>query len=138
MSRVEIEPVDGVRIEKDRRTRTLLFDTGVSPGGMVENMRRLGAGVVCVSRGSSRPSCRRPVARHSRRSASRSSRSDSRRSCSTGLATGEVNRTTAFETGFQGHEALRGDAWRADPLILDDQALGRSIGSRCGSQTRSS
>ena len=39
------------------------------------------------------------------------------------LITGEVDRTTAFETGFQGHEALRGDAWRADPLILDDQAL---------------
>ena len=31
-----------VRIEKDGRERTLLFDTGVSPGGMVENMRRLG------------------------------------------------------------------------------------------------
>ena len=31
-----------VRIEKDGRKRTLLFDTGVSPYGMVENMRRLG------------------------------------------------------------------------------------------------
>ncbi len=31
-----------VRFEKGGRTRTLLFDTGVSPGGMVENMRRLG------------------------------------------------------------------------------------------------
>ena len=31
-----------VRIEKDGRERTLLFDTGVSPSGMVENMRRLG------------------------------------------------------------------------------------------------
>jgi Metallo-beta-lactamase superfamily len=31
-----------VRIEKAGRQRTLLFDTGVSPGGMVENMRRLG------------------------------------------------------------------------------------------------
>jgi 7,8-dihydropterin-6-yl-methyl-4-(beta-D-ribofuranosyl)aminobenzene 5'-phosphate synthase len=31
-----------VRIEKDGRQRTLLFDTGVSPSGMVENMRRLG------------------------------------------------------------------------------------------------
>ena len=30
-----------VRIEKAGRTRTLLFDTGVSPSGMVENMRRL-------------------------------------------------------------------------------------------------
>jgi 7,8-dihydropterin-6-yl-methyl-4-(beta-D-ribofuranosyl)aminobenzene 5'-phosphate synthase len=31
-----------VRIEKGGRERTLLFDTGVSPTGMVENMRRLG------------------------------------------------------------------------------------------------
>ena len=31
-----------VRIEKAGRARTLLFDAGVSPGGMVENMRRLG------------------------------------------------------------------------------------------------
>ena len=31
-----------VRIAKDGRKRTLLFDTGVSTSGMVENMRRLG------------------------------------------------------------------------------------------------
>jgi len=31
-----------VRIEKGGHTRTLLFDTGVSANGMVENMRRLG------------------------------------------------------------------------------------------------
>jgi 7,8-dihydropterin-6-yl-methyl-4-(beta-D-ribofuranosyl)aminobenzene 5'-phosphate synthase len=31
-----------VRIERAGRARTVLFDTGVSPGGMVENMRRLG------------------------------------------------------------------------------------------------
>jgi 7,8-dihydropterin-6-yl-methyl-4-(beta-D-ribofuranosyl)aminobenzene 5'-phosphate synthase len=31
-----------VRIEKGGRRRTLLFDTGVSPDGMVENMRRMG------------------------------------------------------------------------------------------------
>ena len=31
-----------VRVEKDGRERTLLFDTGVSRDGMVENMRRLG------------------------------------------------------------------------------------------------
>jgi len=31
-----------VRLRKGGRERTLLFDTGVSPGGMVENMRRLG------------------------------------------------------------------------------------------------
>jgi len=31
-----------VRVEKGGRERTLLFDTGVSPNGAVENMRRLG------------------------------------------------------------------------------------------------
>ena len=31
-----------VRVHKAGRTRTLLFDTGMSPRGMVENMRRLG------------------------------------------------------------------------------------------------
>ena len=39
------------------------------------------------------------------------------------LVTGEVDRTTAFERGFPGHEAYRRGAWRPDPLILDDQAL---------------
>jgi 7,8-dihydropterin-6-yl-methyl-4-(beta-D-ribofuranosyl)aminobenzene 5'-phosphate synthase len=39
------------------------------------------------------------------------------------LITGEVDRTTSFETGFRGHEALRDDEWEPDPLILDDQAL---------------
>jgi 7,8-dihydropterin-6-yl-methyl-4-(beta-D-ribofuranosyl)aminobenzene 5'-phosphate synthase len=38
------------------------------------------------------------------------------------LITGEVDRMTEFETGFKGHEALRG-GWEPDPLILDDQAL---------------
>src|SRR3954452_1806392 len=31
-----------VRVQRAGRERTLLFDTGVSPTGMVENMRRLG------------------------------------------------------------------------------------------------
>jgi 7,8-dihydropterin-6-yl-methyl-4-(beta-D-ribofuranosyl)aminobenzene 5'-phosphate synthase len=39
------------------------------------------------------------------------------------LITGEVDRTTKFETGFKGHQALHGTQWRPDPLILDDQAL---------------
>lgn len=38
------------------------------------------------------------------------------------LITGEVDRTTPFEQGFRGHEALRGAQWQPDPLILDDQA----------------
>jgi 7,8-dihydropterin-6-yl-methyl-4-(beta-D-ribofuranosyl)aminobenzene 5'-phosphate synthase len=39
------------------------------------------------------------------------------------LVTGEVDRTTGFETGFPGHQAYRDDRWQPDPLILDDQAL---------------
>lgn len=39
------------------------------------------------------------------------------------LVTGEVDRTTDFETGFAFHEARRNDHWEPDPLILDDQAL---------------
>lgn len=39
------------------------------------------------------------------------------------LVTGEVDRTTPFERGFPGHEALVGGAWEADPRISDDQAL---------------
>ena len=46
------------------------------------------------------------------------------------LITGEVDRTTAFETGFQGHEAMRDGGWQPDPLILDDQALIVSLGDR--------
>jgi 7,8-dihydropterin-6-yl-methyl-4-(beta-D-ribofuranosyl)aminobenzene 5'-phosphate synthase len=39
------------------------------------------------------------------------------------LITGEVARTTGFETGMPFHEADRGAGWEPDPLILDDQAL---------------
>jgi 7,8-dihydropterin-6-yl-methyl-4-(beta-D-ribofuranosyl)aminobenzene 5'-phosphate synthase len=39
------------------------------------------------------------------------------------LVTGEVDRTSSFETGFPNHQAYRGDSWEADPLILDDQAV---------------
>lgn len=39
------------------------------------------------------------------------------------LVTGEVDRTTAFETGFPGHQAHGAGDWEPDPLILDDQAL---------------
>lgn len=43
------------------------------------------------------------------------------------LVTGEVERTSSFETGFPGHEAWRGGAWVPDPDILDDQALVISV-----------
>src|SRR5437763_1489035 len=39
------------------------------------------------------------------------------------LITGEVDRSTRFETGFRGHQALRDGTWHDHPLILDDQAL---------------
>ncbi len=37
------------------------------------------------------------------------------------LISGEVARTTPFETGFPIHWAKRGQAWELDPLIRDDQ-----------------
>jgi 7,8-dihydropterin-6-yl-methyl-4-(beta-D-ribofuranosyl)aminobenzene 5'-phosphate synthase len=39
------------------------------------------------------------------------------------LITGEVDRTTDFETGMPYHEAYADGRWEPDPLILDDQAL---------------
>jgi 7,8-dihydropterin-6-yl-methyl-4-(beta-D-ribofuranosyl)aminobenzene 5'-phosphate synthase len=157
-----------VRIDKDGRKRTLLFDTGVSPNGMVENMRRLGIeaadvevivlshghwdhvtgmeGLVRVLGRTHLPVMIHPEFWNRRRisfpglepaelpSTSRAAleemgfaiveeRQPSFLLDGAVLITGEVDRTTAFETGFQGHEALRDGRWRADPLILDDQAL---------------
>jgi len=39
------------------------------------------------------------------------------------LVTGEVDRTTEFETGFPIHQAWRGGVWVPDQLIHDDQAV---------------
>jgi 7,8-dihydropterin-6-yl-methyl-4-(beta-D-ribofuranosyl)aminobenzene 5'-phosphate synthase len=39
------------------------------------------------------------------------------------LVTGQVHRTTDFETGFPLHYALREDEWQKDPYIHDDQAV---------------
>jgi 7,8-dihydropterin-6-yl-methyl-4-(beta-D-ribofuranosyl)aminobenzene 5'-phosphate synthase len=40
------------------------------------------------------------------------------------LLTGEVPRTTPFETGMPpGHQAWRGDGWEHDPWVQEDQAL---------------
>jgi 7,8-dihydropterin-6-yl-methyl-4-(beta-D-ribofuranosyl)aminobenzene 5'-phosphate synthase len=157
-----------VRVEKNGRERTLLFDTGVSPTGMVENMRRLGfslhdvevivlshghwdhvTGMEGVAQALGRPAL--PVLIHpefwNRRrirfpgidpaelpSTSRSALEgagfeivEERRPSflldGSVLITGEVDRTTEFETGFRGHEALSDGGWQPDPLILDDQAL---------------
>ncbi len=157
-----------VRIDSGGRERTLLFDTGVSANGMVENMRRLGlspedievivlshghwdhvTGMAGLTRALGRT--RLPVTIHpefwSRRritfpsldpcelpATSRPALEDmgfqiiEERQPSflldnAALITGEVDRTTEFETGFRGHEALHAGNWRPDPLILDDQAL---------------
>jgi 7,8-dihydropterin-6-yl-methyl-4-(beta-D-ribofuranosyl)aminobenzene 5'-phosphate synthase len=162
-----------VRFEKNGRERTLLFDTGVSPTGMVENMRRLGlslgdvevivlshghwdhvTGMEGVARTLGRAGM--PVMIHpefwSRRrirfpgldpaelpSTSRSAlegagfeivedRQPSFLLDGSVLITGEVDRTTEFETGFEGHDAFREDSWQPDPLILDDQALVLRLG----------
>ena len=157
-----------VRVEKGGKGHTLLFDAGVSPTGVVENMRRLGislrdvevivlshghwdhvTGMEGVARTLGRAGL--PVLIHpefwSRRritfpgldpaelpSTSRSALEgvgfeivEERRPSflldGSVLITGEVDRTTEFETGFRGHEALRASGWQPDPLILDDQAL---------------
>jgi 7,8-dihydropterin-6-yl-methyl-4-(beta-D-ribofuranosyl)aminobenzene 5'-phosphate synthase len=157
-----------VRVDVGGRERTILFDTGVSPNGMAENMRRLGIDpseieVVVLSHGHwdhvtgiegllrMLGRTRLPVMIHpefwNRRritfpgldpavlpATSRGSLEDmgfaivEERHPSflldgAVLITGEIDRTTPFETGFRGHETLRGDAWEPDPLILDDQAL---------------
>ena len=39
------------------------------------------------------------------------------------LVTGEVDRTTAFERGMPGQQALRSGEWEWEPLMLDDQAI---------------
>jgi 7,8-dihydropterin-6-yl-methyl-4-(beta-D-ribofuranosyl)aminobenzene 5'-phosphate synthase len=157
-----------VRVTQGGRERTILFDTGVSPGGMAENMRRLGIDpgeieVIVLSHGHwdhvtgmeglvrMLGRTRLPVMIHpefwNRRrirfpglepavlpATSRGSlegmgfaiveeRQPSFLLDGAVLITGEVDRTTPFEPGFAGHEALRDGVWQPDPLILDDQAL---------------
>jgi 7,8-dihydropterin-6-yl-methyl-4-(beta-D-ribofuranosyl)aminobenzene 5'-phosphate synthase len=55
------------------------------------------------------------------------------------LVSGEVARTTPFETGFAIHQAKRQGDWEPDPLIMDDQCAivrvrdkGLVIVSGCG------
>ncbi len=158
-----------VTITKSDRLCRVLFDAGLSPNGLVENMRRLelsprDVDLVVLSHGhfdhttglngfihAMGGSVNMPVVIHPefwacRRiifpgqepfeipSTSRTAVEDAgfeiierpqpsfllERSL---LVTGEVDRTTAFETGFQGHQVKRNGRWENDPLILDDQAL---------------
>jgi 7,8-dihydropterin-6-yl-methyl-4-(beta-D-ribofuranosyl)aminobenzene 5'-phosphate synthase len=46
------------------------------------------------------------------------------------LVSGEVSRTTSFETGFRSHFARRNGAWEPDPLILDDQCAILNVRSK--------
>jgi len=141
-----------VRVATGGRERTILFDAGVTPTGVVENMRRLEltpkdvetivlshghwdhvAGMEGIAKEVGRASL--PVLIHPefwRR----------RRIAIPGLAPGELpatsrsalegagDRTTPFETGFAGHEAHVHGSWEPDPLILDDQALVMRLAER--------
>jgi 7,8-dihydropterin-6-yl-methyl-4-(beta-D-ribofuranosyl)aminobenzene 5'-phosphate synthase len=156
-----------VTVRRGDRSHTLLFDTGVSPNGLADNLARLGldAGAieaVVLSHGhfdhagglSGLARLRRgglPMTLHplvwSRRRVAVPGRPEwelptlSRRAVEAEgfevierrqpsvlldgsvLITGEVDRTTDFETGMRFHEALGPSGWEPDPLILDDQAL---------------
>jgi 7,8-dihydropterin-6-yl-methyl-4-(beta-D-ribofuranosyl)aminobenzene 5'-phosphate synthase len=150
------------------RTHTVLFDTGVSPHGLADNMERLDItaadiealvlshnhfdhaggllGLARLRRRAGLPitvhpdvwSPRRvviPGAREwrlptlSRRSLEQEGfaiierRQPSLLLDNGVLITGEVDRTTDFETGMRFHETLGPNGWAPDPLIMDDQAL---------------
>jgi 7,8-dihydropterin-6-yl-methyl-4-(beta-D-ribofuranosyl)aminobenzene 5'-phosphate synthase len=157
-----------VTTRRGDRIHTLLFDTGVSPNGLADNMERLGItaadiealvlshnhfdhaggllGLGRLRRRAGLPiivhpdvwSPRRvvvPGAREwhlptlSRRSLEQEGfeiierRQPSLLLDGSVLITGEVDRTTDFETGMPFHETLRPNGWEPDPLIMDDQAL---------------
>ena len=157
-----------VTTRRGERTHTLLFDTGVSPNGLADNMERLGitaadiealvlshnhfdhaGGILGLSRLRRRdklPLTVHPDVWTARRVAvpgapewylptlSRRSLEDEgftvieRRQPSllldgSVLVTGEIDRTTDFETGMRFHERQGPHGWEPDPLILDDQAI---------------
>jgi 7,8-dihydropterin-6-yl-methyl-4-(beta-D-ribofuranosyl)aminobenzene 5'-phosphate synthase len=157
-----------VTVTKGERTTRILFDAGRTPGGLVENMRRLSLDpgdidIIVLSHGhwdhvtgmeglvGKLGRVNMPVLIHpefwSRRRVAFPGRDPfelptTSRGALEGagfdiveqrqpsflldgslLVTGEVDRTTEFETGFKGHEAHRQGDWEPDPLILDDQAL---------------
>jgi 7,8-dihydropterin-6-yl-methyl-4-(beta-D-ribofuranosyl)aminobenzene 5'-phosphate synthase len=157
-----------VEVRKGDQVHRLLFDTGVTPTGCVDNLRRFGRdpadieAIVC-SHGhfdhtiglsgligelgqSNMPVLLHPEFWSRRRLAipgrePREIPTTSRRALDEAgfdiieqrqpsflynrsvLITGEVDRVTAFERGFPGHQAWRDSSWQPDPLILDDQAL---------------
>jgi 7,8-dihydropterin-6-yl-methyl-4-(beta-D-ribofuranosyl)aminobenzene 5'-phosphate synthase len=164
-----------IRVTTGGRERTILFDAGVTPRGVVENMRRLGlsardvetivlshghwdhvAGMEGIAKELGRaglPVLIHPAFWRRRRIAfpglepcelpttSRSAlegagfeiveeRKPSFLLDGSVLVTGEVDRTTQFEIGFRGHDALVHGSWEPDPLILDDQAVVMRLADR--------
>jgi 7,8-dihydropterin-6-yl-methyl-4-(beta-D-ribofuranosyl)aminobenzene 5'-phosphate synthase len=164
-----------VTVTQGERTTRVLFDAGVSPDGMIENMRRLGLSpgdidIVVLSHGhwdhtmgmggligalgrANLPVLIHPEFWNRRRVALPGREPTELPATSRGalegagfevverqqpsfllggslLVTGEVDRTTGFETGFPGHEAMRDGHWQPDPLILDDQALVANVRGR--------
>ena len=158
---VEVELTQG-------QVHRILFDAGVTPDGMVDNMRRLDIDpgsidvIVCSHGHFDHTTGLDGLARHlgranlpviihpdfwSRRRTIIPGRdpiempTTSKRAMvdagfeiverpepsflleSSALVTGEVPRTTDFEQGMPGEQALKGQKWQPDPLILDDQAL---------------
>jgi 7,8-dihydropterin-6-yl-methyl-4-(beta-D-ribofuranosyl)aminobenzene 5'-phosphate synthase len=175
---IEGEVIDGplaqhgfstlVTVRRGETSHTVLFDTGITPDGAAENLRRIGKDsadieVIVCSHGhfdhtaglsglaNRLGALHLPVVVHpefwARRRLTIAGReplempTTSRRALEEVgfdiveqqqpsfllddalLVTGEVDRTTDFEQGFPVHQALRGDTWTPDPLILDDQAL---------------
>jgi len=157
-----------VTIERGGHTHHVLFDTGATPDGLVENMRRLSLspkdietavlshghfdhttgldGLVRTLGRASMPLLIHPEFWNRRRlmipgrdpfeipttskAALRGAgfeiveqRQPSFLLDGALLVTGEVDRTTDFEHGMPGQQALRAGAWEPDPLVLDDQAL---------------
>jgi 7,8-dihydropterin-6-yl-methyl-4-(beta-D-ribofuranosyl)aminobenzene 5'-phosphate synthase len=153
----------------------LLFDTGVSPNGLADNIERLGLsagdieavvlshghfdhaggipGLVRIRGRSGLPMILHPLVWSARRVAvpgrpewelpvlSRRAIEDEgfdvveRRQPSllldgSVLITGEVDRTSDFETGMPFHQARGRHGWEPDPLILDDQALVVHVGGK--------
>ena len=157
-----------VVVRKDGREHRVLFDTGATPDGLVENMRRMDLSpgdieAIVLSHGHSDhttgmdglardlgptnlPVLIHPEFWNRRRLAFPGREPFELPTTSKGalegagfeiveeempsfllggslLVTGEVDRTTPFERGMPGQQALKGGEWVPDPLILDDQAL---------------
>jgi 7,8-dihydropterin-6-yl-methyl-4-(beta-D-ribofuranosyl)aminobenzene 5'-phosphate synthase len=170
-----------VDVRAGDRTHRVLYDAGISPDGLIENLDRLGIGpdtfeAIVLSHGhfdhvgGLHGLARRMTARDvplvvhpefwtRRRLADLIELPTPGRAAIEGagftiiedrqpsflldgtlLVTGEVPRTTAFETGMpKSHQAWRDGRWRHDPLVHEDQALiahvrskGLAIVTGCG------